>query len=93
LGVQAVNVKRVTICIMIGVLVTPVAALLAISSAGAGHGHYVWAKLFFPFTLLMPHFFPGQDSSVSKFDHYAMDYFSVRSVSPLWRSRWSCDAS
>jgi hypothetical protein len=54
------NVKRVIICVAIGVLVTPIAVFLAISSAGAGHGHYVWAKLFFPYTLLMPHFFPDR---------------------------------
>jgi hypothetical protein len=54
------NVKRLILCTAIGVLVTPVAAFLAIASAGAGHGQYVWAKVFFPFTLLMPHFFPDR---------------------------------
>jgi len=52
------SIKRITVCILIGVLVTPIAVLLAIASAAGGHGHYVYAKLFFPYTLLMPHFFP-----------------------------------
>ena len=58
LGDFAMSIKRITICILIGVLVTPIAALLAIASAGGGHGHYVFAKLLFPYTLLMPHFLP-----------------------------------
>ncbi|HXE55058.1 MAG TPA: hypothetical protein VN541_18695 [Tepidisphaeraceae bacterium] len=37
---------------LIGVLVTPVAFLLAIISAGAGHGHYVAARLLFPLEML-----------------------------------------
>jgi len=37
-----------------GVLVTPLAALLALGSAGAGHGDYVFAKLLFPAFMLPP---------------------------------------
>jgi len=34
--------------ITIGVAVTPVVTILAMVSMGAGHGDYLWAKLFFP---------------------------------------------
>ncbi len=56
------SVKRITICVLIGMFVVPVAALLAIASAGGGHGHYVYAKLFFPYTLLGPHFLPDRSA-------------------------------
>jgi hypothetical protein len=36
----------------IGILLTPPTLLLAFLSAGGGHGDYVWAKLFFPYTLM-----------------------------------------
>ena len=42
--------------ILVGVLVAPFALLLAIISAGAGHGHYVAAKLWFPFTMVSTYF-------------------------------------
>lgn len=37
----------------IGVLITPVAVTLAVMSGGAGHGHYEFARLFFPYTMLL----------------------------------------
>jgi hypothetical protein len=54
------SVKRVIIFGLIGILVTPIATFLAIASAGGGHGHYVFAKVFFPYSLLLPHFFPDR---------------------------------
>ena len=33
-------------------LFTPIAVFAAISSAGAGHGNYLWAKIFFPYTMI-----------------------------------------
>ncbi len=36
-----------------GVLVTPPAAMLAVASAGAGHGHYEAARALFPYTMLL----------------------------------------
>jgi hypothetical protein len=44
---------KVIVCVLIGVLVTPIAAVLAIASAGAGHGHYEFARLFFPYSMLL----------------------------------------
>ncbi len=44
---------KVIVCILVGVLLTPIAALLAIASAGAGHGHYEFARLFFPYSMLL----------------------------------------
>ena len=39
--------------IVIGALVcTPVLLLIGLKSAGAGHGHYLMAKLLFPYTML-----------------------------------------
>jgi hypothetical protein len=36
-----------------GVLVTPAAVVLAVLSAGAGHGHYEAARALFPYTMLL----------------------------------------
>ncbi len=37
----------------IGILLTPIPVILAILSGGMGHGHYVSARLFFPYTMLL----------------------------------------
>lgn len=39
--------------IMAGALLTPVCLLLAIGSGGAGHGDYFYAKLLYPYTMLL----------------------------------------
>jgi hypothetical protein len=44
---------QVTVGIGTGGVVTPPAAILAIVSGGAGHGHYEFARLLFPFTMLL----------------------------------------
>ena len=36
---------------------TPVALFAAIASAGAGHGNYLWAKIFFPYTMISSVFY------------------------------------
>jgi len=41
--------------LLAGVLLTPLALLLAASSAGAGHGDYVVARALFPFSILSTH--------------------------------------
>ena len=38
---------------VIGVLFTPIALAAAVWSAGAGHGSYSFAKLLFPYTMLL----------------------------------------
>lgn len=38
--------------IIAALILTPVALLLGIGSAGAGHGDYFWAKVLFPYTML-----------------------------------------
>ena len=38
--------------VIVSLVVTPVALLLGIASAGAGHGDYFWAKILFPYTML-----------------------------------------
>ena len=38
----------------VGVLVTLPALWLAWISAGGGHGDYLWAKLLFPYTMIVP---------------------------------------
>ena len=43
--------------IIAGVLITPVALFAAIASAGAGHGTYLWAKIFFPYTMISSVFY------------------------------------
>lgn len=32
---------------------TPVALFLAVVSAGSGHGDYLWARILFPYTMLL----------------------------------------
>jgi len=38
--------------VIVGLVATPFTLLLALSSAGAGHGDYFWAKVFYPYTML-----------------------------------------
>ena len=38
--------------VIVGLIATPLTLLLALSSAGAGHGDYFWAKIFYPYTML-----------------------------------------
>jgi hypothetical protein len=40
-------------CFVAGLAVTPVAMFLAIASGGAGHGGYEFARLFFPYSMLL----------------------------------------
>jgi ABC-type glycerol-3-phosphate transport system permease component len=40
-------------CFVAGILATPIATLLAFMSAGAGHGGYEFARLFFPYSMLL----------------------------------------
>jgi len=47
------RVVKVLAGVGIGALITPVAAMLAVWSGGAGHGHYEFARLFFPYTMLL----------------------------------------
>jgi hypothetical protein len=44
---------NVIVGVGIGVLLTPIAIILAVLSAGVGHGHYEFARLFFPHTMLL----------------------------------------
>lgn len=47
-----VRKKAPIIGLVLGALVTPIAFFFGIASAGAGHGHYVAAKVLFPVTML-----------------------------------------
>jgi hypothetical protein len=40
-------------CLVAGIVVTPVAMSLAVASGGAGHGGYEFARLFFPYSMLL----------------------------------------
>ena len=42
---------------IVGVLATPVALILAIASAGGGHGHYLLARVLFPLSMLSIHLY------------------------------------
>jgi hypothetical protein len=46
-------IAKFVACLLAGVLLTPVAVFLAILSGGGGHGHYEFARLFFPYTMLL----------------------------------------
>src|SRR5215831_5989879 len=45
--------RQVLLCVSIGGLVTLPAALLAVASGGAGHGNYLFARVLFPYTMLL----------------------------------------
>jgi hypothetical protein len=45
--------RKVLPCVSIGGLVTLPAALLAIASGGAGHGNYLFARVLFPYPMLL----------------------------------------
>jgi hypothetical protein len=49
--------RAAIIGLMGGVLIAPLAIFLAIVSGGAGHGHYISAKLWFPFTMASTYLF------------------------------------
>jgi hypothetical protein len=40
-------------CLAAGIVVAPVAMFLAVASSGAGHGGYEFAKLLFPYSMLL----------------------------------------
>jgi|SRR5580698_6835202 hypothetical protein len=50
---QAINIIA---GVGLGALIAPIALILAIASGGAGHGHYEFARLFFPYTMLLTRF-------------------------------------
>ena len=50
---QRMKVGKIVFGAGVGALITPVAAALAVGSAGAGHGHYVFARLLFPYTMIL----------------------------------------
>jgi hypothetical protein len=45
--------KSMALWIVLGLLAEPVALVLAFASAGAGHGDYAFARLLFPYTMLL----------------------------------------
>ena len=45
--------RSLAIGLAAGVAITPIALILAVISGGAGHGHYEFARLLFPFTMLL----------------------------------------
>ena len=45
---------RMGIGLAVGVVLALPALLLAFISAGGGHGDYFWAKLLFPYTMIVP---------------------------------------
>lgn len=44
---------NILVGVIIGMLIESMAVVLAVMSAGAGHGHYEFARLFFPYTMLL----------------------------------------
>jgi hypothetical protein len=45
---------RASIGLGIGILLTPPTLLLALISTGGGHGNYLWAKVLFPYSMVLP---------------------------------------
>jgi len=54
--------KGTLVGLAIGIAVTFPAIILAWASAGAGHGDYLYARLFFPYTMLLT---LAQDNTIS----------------------------
>jgi hypothetical protein len=48
------KIGNFTLCILFTLMLTPVAMFIAIESGGGGHGNYFYAKLLFPYTMLLP---------------------------------------
>jgi hypothetical protein len=44
--------SRFLIPLIVSLIATPLLLFGGVASGGAGHGHYVFAKIFFPFTML-----------------------------------------
>jgi hypothetical protein len=38
----------------VGIMLIPPTMLLAVLSTGFGHGNYLWAKVFFPYSMVLP---------------------------------------
>jgi hypothetical protein len=49
--------KAAIVGLIVGILVAPIALFAAVASGGAGHGHYVAARLCFPFTMASTYVF------------------------------------
>jgi|SRR5882724_5154114 len=47
------NSKAVVKSCLVGIAVTPVCLFLAFISAGAGHGNYGMARIFYPYSMLL----------------------------------------
>lgn len=54
---------RVVMGVGVGMLFTLPALLLAFISAGGGHGDYLWAKVFFPYSMIL---LPGLSGEVGE---------------------------
>ncbi len=54
--INYLHTRIIPMCIglVAGVVLTLPALLLAFISAGGGHGTYLWAKVFFPYTMIIP---------------------------------------
>ncbi|MFN2529834.1 MAG: hypothetical protein ABR555_00905 [Pyrinomonadaceae bacterium] len=46
------NSKRAWVPFVLSLIATPFGLLIALASAGAGHGDYFWAKIIYPYTML-----------------------------------------
>lgn len=46
------SVPRTWLPFVVGLIATPLCLLLAVGSAGAGHGDYFWAKVIYPYAML-----------------------------------------
>jgi len=44
--------KRAWVPFGLSLVATPLCLLIALASAGAGHGDYFWAKIIYPYTML-----------------------------------------
>jgi hypothetical protein len=45
--------RKFIILLLAGIAVMPIAIVLSVASGGGGHGNYVLARIFFPFSMLL----------------------------------------
>jgi hypothetical protein len=77
--------KTALACLACALAVTPFALLTAAISTGAGHGDYVWAKVFFPYTMLSVH---GFGSIIVPFVVLAVVQLPVYGIILAWNAKW-----
>jgi len=77
--------KTAIACLACALAVTPFALLAAAISTGAGHGDYLWARVFFPYTMLTIH---GLGRIETPFFVLAVVQIPLYGLYLAWTAKW-----